>query len=342
MNESFLKETKRACVVYHGSHIDWKYKKIIEGLDIDYKPISGLDIFRTILFQSNCPKLTHLHLRYLINYGYTATVVFYISLIFLAKLKGLKVVWTCHNIYEHNTWPKRFNDFIRTLIVLLSDEIVVFHPSLIKYLGNARRANLHAACFGDYKEYLELPMHGTNECFRRHYSDWCNSQNIQYPDVVFIGDYKEAKNINLLMDLAEVDKSINILIVARGIPSQKKNPNLFTFGSSFVYRELVDVFNAGPCIGYVGHDNLSIATSIYLYSSFGLPMIFIDADPYLDIVKMYDCGSIFSDSSGSLRSAYYKVRHEYDRKRKGAMNLISDNTWAKSALIHRKIFSYDS
>lgn len=342
MDESHLKETKQPCVVYHGTHVDWKYQKIIEEIRIDYKPISGLAIFRTILFQRDCRKLTHLHLRYLINYGYVSTIVFYVSMIFLAKIKGVRVVWTCHNIYEHNTWHKRFNDVIRKIMVFLSDDIIVFHQSLIKYLGYTGRANLHVACFGDYKEFLELPTHSSNEDFTKGYSTWCKCQNIEYPDIVFVGDYKEAKNIDLLMKLAEVDESINILIVARGITSQKTHSNLFTFGRSFVYRELVDILHSGPIIGYVGHDNLSIATSIYLYSSFGLPMIFIDSDPYLDIAKLYNCGSIFSDSLESLLSAYYDVRSKYNVRSKGASKLIHENTWEKSALIHSKIFSYDS
>lgn len=324
-------------VVYLGNYVDWKYSNIVDKLDVEYIPLNLVGILKFLLSKSKRKGLYHLHLRYLIDYGYIKSFVLYVGLILLAKIFGLKVVWSCHNIYEHNNWSKQYNDLIRKTIFWLSDDVIVFHKSLIKYLPPKGCYKTHVACFGDYSAFLRGKVNERNYVFQQAYQKWCANRGIKGPDIVFIGDYKKAKGVDALLRFSKMYSSINILIVAKGISEERSVPNVLTFGQSRVFFELHEILSSSRVVGFVAHSNLSVPTAIHLYSSYGVPVIAANVDPLIDIVADSQIGVTFKNVE-CLVESYNEVFNEYEFYREKSQAFNKEYTWEKSAKVHNSIF----
>jgi hypothetical protein len=113
--------------------------------------------------------------------------------------------------------------------------------------------------------------------------------------------------------------------------------NIF-FYREFVNKEVYDILNLSKnIIGYVGHDNISVPTSIYMYATYNIPIIAYDVKPVNSIITKYELG-ITIKHSNELENAYKTLIDNYEFYVKNLSFFLQENSWEKSALVHKEIF----
>jgi len=256
----------------------------------------------------------------------------------VCKLRGANIVWSCHNIYEHGIPSRKYGDCLRWMLARASSSIIVFHPSLQKYLGSSSDKVL-VANFGSYKEFILGSSLEKQPEFLVKYRSWLNDRGRRSADIVFIGEYKARKNIELLVEFARNEPSVNVLIVAQKMAPVSRCPkNLMLHNQTQIFGELDEVLRGEGLVGFVGHDNYSVPTGIHLYADYGVPLIGVNLEPVTCFIKDYNCGAVFSDLE-SLQLAYREVRKNRELYARGIERLAVDNTWEQSAAIHTRAFA---
>lgn len=167
------------------------------------------------------------------------TAAFLLSLFFL-RMKGIKVVWTVHNLWPHSTGRNKFDKVVRTILSSLCTKQIV--------MGNAVKSEL-VNLFNANEQKVVLIPHG-------HYKDVYKSKGINVrakfgiPEdayvYAFFGQISPYKGIDrLLKSFAEVsDKQTHLLIAGR---------NSADFDVS-VFENLAD--NVHVSLGYIEDNEL--------------------------------------------------------------------------------------
>ena len=314
------------------SSYDFKYRNILSNIpNIEVIEGSYFSLLRLFL-----KKNTYYHIRYIKFRGYIRTF-FRLAIIYLiAKISGNKVIWSCHNIYEHNIPSTRYNDIIRDLLCKYADNIIVFHRDILKYLPKRCHHKTTVASFGDFRDFI-YSQTDINEKFQEKYTAWLTSLQISQPAVISISAAKR-NSLDLLFKVADLH-CINVLAIAPNLGKKvNKSNNILFYNDSFVKKEVAEILeNSKQLIGFIGHDNISVPTSVYMYASFGIPIIALNFKPTKTIVGDYKIGEVIA-CSDEFFEAYQKIINNYDEYYLNCKRFITANSWEKSAEAHRKIF----
>ena len=189
------------------SRLDFKYKMIFSKLDNDFEIIEGgfIKLMKVLI-----RKKSFYHIRYIKYRGPIITFLKYIIIFIISKVSNSKIIWTCHNIYEHNIRSKNINYILRYFISKISSDIVVFHKDLIKYLPKSAKYKIHVASFGNFKSFIENQKK-ENIDFTFKYNAWLNKISILSPDIISISAAKK-NNLKFLFNGVN-DKNINCLVI---------------------------------------------------------------------------------------------------------------------------------
>jgi len=248
-----------------------------------------------------------------------------------------KIVWSCHNIYEHNIPSRVYNDFLRIVLSLVSSNIIVFHKDIIRYLPSFSHKKIKVACFGDYRIFIEN-QNEPNPDFRQKYNKWLDLRKIKHPELISISAAKRNKIHTFLSQL--ISSSINCLIIA---PGQKPSNldlsnNIFLYNNGFVRKEISEILNGDKMlIGLIGHNNISVPTSLYMFASYGIPIIGLDIEPINSIIEEYLIGEVLKDGS-NLEAITILIKSRYKYYQKNCEVFLNQNSWVHSSAIHSKIF----
>ena len=315
------------------SRLDFKYKMIFSKLDKDFVIIEGgfMKLMKVLI-----RKKSFYHIRYIKNRGFILTFLSLIIIYFCTKLSNSKIIFTCHNIYEHNFKSKVYNDFIRNFVVLISDHIFVFHKDLINYLPIFSKNKISVATFGNYKEFIK-DQTLINKDFQNNYTEWLNIKKISSPDLITIST---AKNNKLSFFIENIDRSLNFTIIAPFVYFDKTgiSDNIFIFNKSFVKSEIKSILNNhNEIIGVIAHDNLSVPTSIYMFASFRIPVIVLDINPLNSLVKEFGIGEVVK-SQNDVNLSIMKIKKNYKSYQIKCKEFISINSWDNSIDIHKSVF----
>ena len=315
------------------SSLDFKYKMIFSKLDKDFVIIEGgfIKLMKVLIRNKS-----FYHIRYIKNRGFILTFFRLVLIYFCTKISNSKIIFTCHNIYEHNFKSRLFNDFIRNFVVLISNHIFVFHKDLINYLPTFSKNKISVATFGNYKKFIEnqtLP----NKDFQKNYSDWLNQKNIKSPDLISISAAKR-NNLEFLID-GVINTQISTLIIAPNskIDLPNEASDIFIY-KKFVFLEVKTILNTqNNFVGFIGHENISVPTSLYMYASYNIPIIAFNIEPVNSIITMYQLGILIKNSE-ELEKAYYTILDNYNTYVENAVFFLKENSWEKSAFVHKDIF----
>jgi hypothetical protein len=319
-------------IVLSESSYDFKYKSILSHLE-DIQVIEG-GFFKLIKILAT--RKSYYHIRYIKYRGKIITVLRYLLIAFVAKLSGSKIIWSCHNIYEHNFSSKRYNDFLRILLAKISYKIVVFHKDLIAYLPDSSKYKVNEASFGNYKEFIEKQTEQNKE-FQQQYKNWLNLQNINSPDLVSIS---AAKSNSLDYFIPKLNDNYNFLVIAPNVPFNInfESNNIFIYNNSFVKAEIKNILrNSKKLIGIITHNNISVPTSIYMFASYRIPVIVMDIKPLNSLVKDFGIGKIIK-AQKDINSSIKKIKKNYNSYQIKCDEFMSVNSWDNSIEIHKSVF----
>ena len=318
------------------SKYDFKYKNI-------FSRIPNIEVIEggfTKLLKILLKRQSFYHIRY-IKYKNPFWALLRILIIFFtSKISNSKIIWSCHNIYEHNIPSKRINDILRTIICLISYRIIVFHKDLIKYLPQFARNKVIVASFGNFKGFIENKTKKNKE-FELLYNEWLKKRNIISPDIVSISAAKRNNLAPLIEGLNGYHK--NALIIAPNHKIKNKSNlsfNIFIYSNNCVEREISGILkNSANLIGYIGHENISVPTSIYMFASYGIPVICLNVEPVNSIINDYKIGEILNEEN-EIKILIEKIRSNYEFYQKNSKIFLSENSWKKSAVNHNIILKY--
>ena len=314
------------------SRLDFKYRNIFSEFDSN------------ILIEGRWLKLLNIlirnksfyHIRYIKNRGFLSTFLRLVIIYFCTKFSNSKIIYTCHNIYEHNFKSRVYNDFIRYFVVLISDHIFVFHKDLINYLPIISKNKISVATFGNCKEFIENQTLINNN-FQNNYSEWLNKKNTTAPDLITIS---AAKNNKLSFFIENIDRSFNFTIISPFVYFDETgiSDNIFIFNKSFVKSEIKTILNNhNEIIGVIAHNNLSVPTSIYMFASFGIPVIVLDIKPLNSLVNEFGIGEIVG-SQNDVNLSIMKIKKNYKSYQNKCKEFICINSWDNSIDIHKSVF----
>lgn len=314
------------------SSYDFKYKNILSSIE-DIEVVEGGFIkLLKILFRQK----SYYHIRYIKYRGVVFTYLRLLTIYFASKISGSKMVWSCHNIYEHNFKSKKYNDFIRGFLSKAASDIIVFHSDLIQYLPKYSHQKIHVASFGNYRKFIEIQKDQNLE-FQKLYKDWLALQESNYPDLISIS---AAKNNRLDYFIEKLPENLSFLIIAPHVTFETvtSKPNLFIYNKSFVKAEIKEVLTSpSKKIGIIGHDNISVPTSIYMFASYRIPVIVLNVKPVCTIITEYKFGEIMYDES-NLKGLVKIINDNYEYYQKNCDTFVTENSWENSASVHKVVF----
>jgi hypothetical protein len=319
--------------------IDFKYAQIVKHLDVEYRHQKYSAYLRWLLALGalRSGRRVYFHIRYLKWRGSLRTVPIYLALIVLSRLQGVRVVWTCHNVWEHR-FPARWqNVLLRGFVCRAAFRVIVMHQSMGDHLPRSARGKLVAAHFGSMREATEAAARDEppNADFAARYQQWCERNEIEGPDLVMVS--ASLTSADELFEALESTPGIRALLIAPGVPVRPVQSNVLHVAEP-VYAEVHSVLSSGRVIGYLGHQNISVPTGIYMYAAYGVPILGKDQCPVKDLLLEHEIGEVFHDASGLLQ-AYSEVRGQYDRYRANCSDLLTQHTWEESARIHSAVFA---
>jgi len=315
------------------SKIDYKYSNIYNRID-NLEPLEGTFLF--LMKKLISSRNSIYHIRYIKYKNFISSFSRLLIIFLISRISQSKIVWTCHNIYEHNIPSKRANIILRLFITTIVSDIIVFHEDLLKYLPKNSLKKTTVACFGDFKSFIENQKVINND-FKDKYHKWLKSKKSSYPNIVSISAAKK-NNLKLLID-GVANTQINTLIIAPNskIEVPKEASNIFIY-RNFVFSEVKTILNTkNNFIGFIGHENISVPTSLYMYASYKIPIIAFNIEPVNSIITMYQLG-ISIKNPQELEKAYYTILDNYDTYVENVLFFLKENSWEKSALVHRDIF----
>ncbi|SFG73077.1 Glycosyltransferase involved in cell wall bisynthesis [Halopelagius inordinatus] len=263
-------------------------RRLSEGLsaeDVDVTLASGypLSTLRTAL--KTRPDIVHVHwiAPFLVGDSILASllksVVFVLSTL-LAKLLGVRVVWTVHNLLEHERRRPRFELFWRRLYARLADEIIVHceaaRDSVVEQYRLPTDSRVHVIPHGHYCSAHENTV-SRGEARER--------LGVERDSTVFLylGQIRPYKQIPRLVDTVRSLESPDVRLLVAGKPTDESlaraieasaegDSRIATELSYIPEEEVQTYFNAADAVVLPYRDILTSGSAV-LSMSFGKPVV---------------------------------------------------------------------
>lgn len=295
------------------------------------------------------PAILHLHWVYPFTIGpyrwlTLAKGVQFLFELLAARLFGVTIVWTVHNLWEHERRSPRLDRFYRRVIVRFCDRIVVHCESAREQVVDAYDLSARQ------REKITVIPHGNYvECYPEETSrDEARSQlGLDHDETVFLyfGRIREYKNVpELVTAFKRLDTDDARLLVV-GNPRNKAVADRITarIGPddniktefSFVPEDEVQVYMRAADVVTLPFSDLLTSGSTMLAMSFGKPVV-VPGIGCVDELITGDCGFTFDPGAdGDLQATLERAleadletvgRNNYERATAFSWDPIGDET----------------
>ena len=314
------------------SSYDYKYRQIFDR--IDYVSVIEGD-FKTLTHAILKCKKPIFHVRYIKSSGFLFGSLRYLILIFLTYLKGGKILYTCHNINEHNIKIKFINDFYRFLFSFLAFKIVYFEKSIRNHNYNLFYNKGVIANFGSFKHFL-IQKNKKSLDFEKLINRWGHAFQI---DIISVSSARLSYIEGFFNKIQSTNFKSLIINPKKNTQDYLMTNNQLRFFKP-VYHEINDILlKNNELIGFVGHFNISVSTSLYMFASYEIPIICYDIEPNNNIVSINKIGEVIqiNSSISEIIAKINLIKKNYKLYQKNCTNFIRKNSWDKSSEIHKNI-----
>lgn len=323
--------------IFGESRLDFKYTKFLGHLTENYNLVTFRDVVKLWFKKQQTSNSYYFHIRYLKWRGPVLTISYYLMVILLCYLRNIKLVFTCHNYWEHNFKNRSVNSLVRKLLVKYAHAVIVLDDAIAQRiaLGKHRlKEKIHTVHFSSFNDYFDNLLR-TNEDFSASYALWKTKREVNKPDVVLISaSYRSLDKFKETFN----NSAYNFLcIVPNVIGTEGFQENTFIFNQGFVEKEVVQLLKDGDIIGMIGLDNGSIATSLYMFASYDIPMLVLDEMPMNSLVADFEIGHIF-DFSKPIDGKIELIKRDYKGLARNCSEFLKVHSWQKSHDIHCQIF----
>lgn len=315
-------------IILSDSSIDYKSTQLIPK---SYKQInlSFLGLVKYLIFGKN---IHCYHFRYLILKGSWKPYVRYTVICTLLSIRKIPIMWSMHNFYEHTRDNESLNKVLRKYLFRKSKAIIVFHESIKQLLPIQVKNKVYVSNFGTMKSNIHS-QEGDEDYFNECYSKWQGKGEI---DMLIISNAMH-NDYKLLID--QIDKKYNILIINKNDNYEYTSENIFSF-NGLLYEGLDEVLknNRRDIIGLIFHDNLSVATSYYLYSDYKIPVITNNVRPNKNIIETTGIGLVKNEMEG-INEVIKTIKDNYEVYSKNSENFNKVYNWEKGKEIYNNILN---
>jgi len=328
-------ETDR-CRIVSESAVDYKYRRIVEQLPVEFVCQRFTQIVGDLLGPgARLPDV--FHIRYLKWRGYIGTALRYTLLVGLCKLRGVRIVFSCHNIRSYSIPSERYDTLLRRTLFRAADSIVVFDEALRPFL-RSWSDKVVVACFGEFRsKYRRVEEGREGGGFLRRYRRWSQGIDWASPRLLFVGAYAPSKHVETLLEIGRRNADLAVIAIAPGMESEPGVSSNVFLHTDWVGVELEEILQEPNLLGFVGHANISVPTSIYLFASYGIPIIALDHPPVGQIVGNHQLGTVI-DAIEDVGEIVRGVLADREHHRDALERFLESHSWAASAAAHRKAF----
>lgn len=308
------------------------------------------------LREQGVPDVLHLHWVYPFTIGtyWPLTLAKGVQFLFellVVRVLGVEIVWTVHNLWEHERRAPRFDRFYRRAIVRFCDRIVVHCESAREQVADAYDLSERQ------RERITVIPHGN---YVNCYPDETSAEEarlelgLDSDETVFLyfGRIREYKNVPELVrafkSLGREDARLLVVgsprneAVADRITAQTDPEDNVRTEFTFVPEEDVQVYMRAADIVTLPFSDLLTSGSTMLAMSFGNPVV-VPGIGCLDELVSGDCGFTFDpDTEGTLQATLAQTldadldaigRHNYERAKSFTWDPIGRDT----ATVYRSV-----
>lgn len=333
--------------------------------DNDYQPSLkaalsslGVEVFsadRRILFPVAWPCLRIspqvLHLHWLGPYLFSSNrlfsiikFLFFISELFFCRLKGVRIVWTVHDIYNHEGYQKGLEIFFNRIIILLADSLVVHSQAqktaLASFYGADAGNKTVVAAEGGYDHIYSK---GISASEARGRLSAASDKKV----FLFYGNIRPYKGLDVLIDAFKMDPEGKVLLIAGKcidrITEERIKDRISRFPDIVFYPGYISaeqtalLFSAADAVvlPYLAIFNSGL---IPMCLSMGKPVIYSDLELLRE--QLAGCGPSFkpgdsADLARVMREISIEDMHDFslESRRRGALH-----SWKKHAEIMLSVY----
>lgn len=322
--------------------------------------VEGLS-YRTIFFwdivRQKKPVVLHLHWLHSFLVRTTllkslASASLFVTQIILLKLAGVKIVWTVHNLKNHDNQHLKLERFFTSIVAKLCNAIIVHGDSVknevASSLGLKNNNRIHSVPHGNYLDCYPNTI--------SHEKAKAELQLTSEPTFLFLGLIRPYKGVIELMEAFEAIehpqvKNARLLIAGkiwsedpdfrdRVIQKVNETPNV-TLISEFIPDDQLQLyFNACDAVIFPYKDILT-SGAVLLAMSFGKACI----APRLGCIKdtLDDEGAVLyeaEDINGLSKAIQHAIEIQSSLKHKGRHNLglAKQLTWRYIGELTQKVY----
>lgn len=325
--------------IFGESRLDFKYRKFLAHLTDFYQLVRFKDVLRLVYQPLERHTRYYFHIRYLKWRGYFFTLPYYLLVVSICKLRSVSIIYTCHNFWEHNYKSRMLNKSIRRLLVGSARDIIVLDENIGVKIQAGREAlarKIHVVHFSDFSDFFESQVE-VNLDFQNKYLVWLKKNNIKNPDVLLVSSaYRTLEKFKPLLN----NSKSKVLCIVPNLSSEdaELNSEHVMIYKDYVKKEVRDLLKAPGIVGLVGLDNGSVATSLYMFASYGIPCLVLEHEPMNSLILKYELGVLFKWTD-SIDEKLAEIKSNFSKYKAGGQRLLNDHTWEKSNDVHRQIFS---
>lgn len=308
--------------------IDYKSKLLIPS---NYKQldVSLRSLLEHIIFKNN---VCCFHFRYLHLKGWVKPVVRYAVIFTLLKIRNVPILWSMHNFHEHMANSISLNNVIKKYLLKEAKAVIVFHKSIKKKMPIQIQEKVYVSNFGSVKNIINMKS-GEEERFWKEYELWKGSNEV---DILIVST---ALHNDYRSFVENLDSKYNILIINKFDNWNYIKDNIFLFkGSFFTGIDKVIRENNRDLIGVIFHNNLSVATSYYLYSDYNIPIITNNTTPNNDIIEEFNMGVVLSKRT-SINECINEIKSRYSHYSENSNTFSKVNTWEKGMDVYQYVLN---
>lgn len=323
------------------------------GLDIQCVDETGIWVLPKMILKRKKPHILHLHWQhaFLLAHNKSRTIVksfLFILEILLLKIFGVRLVWTVHNIHNHEKQFVNIEIFFCKLLAKAAARIIVHSQSAGEEVINAfkvpKKEKIHVIPHANYIDYYPNTIKKQEA-----------RKKLDIPGEKFVllllGRIRSYKGIkSLVHGFIQFDNMDSLLILA-GMPHSRENKeeihNLvrsvenIRFYSSYISDDEIQVFMKAADAVVLPYENILTSGAAILAMSFAKSII-TPSHPFMKEVLNPEKNFLYEpeDEEGLLKAlneAYHQRQH-LEEKGKYNFEQVKKDSWQNISLKTKEIY----
>jgi glycosyltransferase involved in cell wall biosynthesis len=327
------------------------------GLDIQCVNETGIWVLPKMILKRKKPHILHLHWqhRFLLAHNKSRSIVkstLFILEILLLRMLGVRLVWTVHNIHNHEGKFVSIEIFFCGILAKAAAGIIVHAESAkqeaIKAFKISKKEKIHVIPHANYIDYYPNTIKKQEA-----------RKKLDIPGEKFVllslGKIRSYKGIkHLVRGFIQFADKDSLLILAGNphspadkeeVHSLVKSVENIRFYSSYISDEEIQVFMNAADAAVLPYENILTSGAVILAMSFAKPVI-TPSHPFMKEVLNPEKNFLYEpgDEEGLLKALNeaYNQRQHLEEKGKYNFEQVKKDSWRNISLKTKEVYLLNS